>query len=149
MAPRVVSWRRCRSLALRWALLLLALLPASTPARAGVVVIGHASLPRLDDGLVQKIYSGKVIEVAGVGVTAVNLRSGSAARGAFLQTYLAQDEEKYTAYWTVRRYIGKGVPPRELASGADVVNFVQNTPGAIGYVDDSDLKPGLNILLRK
>jgi ABC-type phosphate transport system substrate-binding protein len=143
----IPSLRRLRPAC--WLALLLALLSALAPARAGVVVIGHASLPRLDDGMVQKIYSGKVIEVGGVNVTAVNLRSGSTARNHFLQTYLVLDEEKYTAYWTVRRYIGKGVPPRELGSGAEVVSFVQTTPGAIGYVDDSDLKPGLNVLLRK
>ncbi|MES2264426.1 MAG: hypothetical protein V4724_38495 [Pseudomonadota bacterium] len=133
----------------RRAMWLPALLLAAAPACAGVVVIGHAGVPRLDDGTVQKIYSGKVVEVAGLGVTAVNQRSGSAARGQFLQMYLNQDEEKYTAYWTVRRYIGKGTPPRELATGADVINFVQGTPGAIGYVDDGELKPGVNVLLRK
>ena len=127
----------------------LPMLLAGANAYAGVIVIGHASLPRLDDSTVQKIYSGKVIEVAGVSVSAVNARSGSALRGQFLQTYLNQDEEKYTAYWTVRRYIGKGVPPPELASGAEVINFVQGTPGAIGYIEDSELKPGLNVLLRK
>lgn len=134
----------------RWRLpAALALALAVPLASAGVVVIGNGNLPRLDDAQVQKIYSGKVVEVAGVTVAAVNLRSGNTVRAHFLQTYLNQDEEKYTAYWTVRRYIGKGTPPRELANGAEVVNFVQSTPGAIGYVEDSDLKPGLNILLRK
>ncbi|MFC0170199.1 hypothetical protein ACFFKC_19180 [Pseudoduganella danionis] len=127
----------------------IALAAAAPLALAGVVVIGNGNLPRLDDAQVQKIYSGKVVEVAGVTVAAVNLRSGNTVRAHFLQTYLNQDEEKYTAYWTVRRYIGKGTPPRELASGAEVVSFVQSTPGAIGYVEDADLKPGLNILLRK
>lgn len=122
---------------------------ASLHASAGVVVIGHAGVPRLDDGAVRKIYTGKVVEVGGVSVAAVHLRSGSAQRNQFLQSYLDQDEEKYTAYWTVRRYIGKGVPPRELASSAEVISFVQGTPGALGYIDESALKPGLNVLLRK
>lgn len=144
MARRIVQnrWRLAASL-------LVASTFAAPLALAGVVVIGNGNLPRLDDVQVQKIYSGKVVEVAGVTVAAVNLRSGNTVRAHFLQTYLNQDEEKYTAYWTVRRYIGKGTPPRELASGAEVVNFVQSTPGAIGYVEDADLKPGLNILLRK
>lgn len=118
-------------------------------ASAGVLLIGHPGMPRLDDGTVQKIYSGKVVEVGGVNVMAVNARSGSTLRSQFLQTYLNQDEEKYTAYWTVRRYIGKGSPPRELPSGAEIINFVQGTPGAIGYIDEADLRPGLNVLLRK
>lgn len=128
----------------------LALLLAGSPAQASnVVVIGHASLSRLDAGTVQKVFTGKAIEVGGVAVTAVNASTGSNVRNRFLQTFLSQDEEKYTAYWTVRRYIGKGAPPKELNSSAEVINFVQSTPGAIGYIDEGDLKPGLNVLLRK
>lgn len=131
-------------------LLPLAWLLASGPTLASnIVVIGNANLSKLDAGTVQKVFTGKAIEVGGVAVTAVNANSGSNVRGRFLQTFLNQDEEKYTAYWTVRRYIGKGAPPKELATSTEVINFVQNTPGAIGYIDEADLKPGLNVLLRK
>ena len=36
---------------------------------------------------------------------------------------LSRDEARYTAYWTVRRYVGKGVPPLEVASTADVIRL--------------------------
>lgn len=134
-------------LALRAALLALACWAG--PAAAGVVVVGHATLGKVDGATVQKIFLGKVIEVAGVGVTAVNAQAGSTLRERFLRTYLEQDEEKYTSYWTVRRYIGKGAPPRELAGAAEVIQFVQGTPGAIGYVDEAELRPGVHVLLRK
>jgi hypothetical protein len=29
-----------------------------------------------------------------------------------------------------------------------VINFVNATPGAIGYIDEADLQPGVNVLLR-
>lgn len=106
-------------------------------------------MPKLDSETVQKVYSGKMIEIGGISITAVHANVGSALRIRFLQSYLNQDEEKYTAYWTVRRYIGKGIPPKELSTGADIINFVQSTPGAVGYVDEADLRPGLNVLLRK
>ena len=136
--------------AIRNALLALILVPGARPVSGGVVVIGHPSLPnKLDGPTVQKIFTGKVIEVGGVGVTAVNANLGSAVRNQFLQEFLHQDEDKYTAYWTVRRYIGKGVPPREMKTSADIINFVTSTPGAVGYIDESDVKPGLNVLLQK
>jgi hypothetical protein len=112
-----------------------------------VVIIGHASVNRLDTTTVQRIFTGKVIEVDGTHVTAVNLKSGT-LRDRFLQRYLNQDDDKYIAYWTVRRFIGKGIPPRELSSAAEVIDFVQNTPGAIGYIDENELKPGLNVVSR-
>ena len=42
----------------------------------------------------------------------MNLKSGVRLRGQFLADLLGMDEERYVAYWTVRRYIGKGAPPR-------------------------------------
>ena len=78
----------------------------------------------------------------------VNASRGSSVRDRFLQDYLHQDEDKYTAYWTVRRYIGKGASPRELSSSADVIKYVNSTPGAIGYIDEADVPPGVHVLLK-
>jgi ABC-type phosphate transport system substrate-binding protein len=135
-------------IAVRTLLLALGSLAGSSNAADGIVVIGHANVHRLDALTVARIYTGKVIEVDGVSVTAINANSGSAVRNRFLRLYLNQDEEKYTAYWTVRRYLGKGASPRELARSADVINYVNSTPGAIGYIDEADLQAGLNVLLR-
>ena len=133
---------------LRTLLLALASAASDPSLSAGVVVIGHPGVKRLDTSTLAKIYTGKVIEVDGIAVTAVNANSGSAVRGRFLQSFLNQDEDKYTAYWTVRRYIGKGASPRELGKSSDVINFVNSTPGAIGYIDEADVQPGMNILLK-
>ena len=116
---------------IRTLLVALAGMASELNAAGGVVVIGHATLTRVDVATLEKIYTGKVIEVDGIPVKPVNANSGSAVRNRFLQIYLNEDEDKYTAYWTVRRYIGKGVSPRELTSSADVINFVKSTPGAI------------------
>jgi hypothetical protein len=121
---------------------------ANANAAGGVVVIGHAGLSSADPSTVEKIYTGKIIEINGTPVTAVNVSSGNALRSRFLQTYLHQDEDKYTAYWVVRRYIGKGASPRELSSSAEVIQFVSSTPGGIGYISEDELRPGLNVLLK-
>lgn len=119
-------------------------------AHAGeIVVIGNSNVPKMDAATIQKVYTGKFISVAGVGVTPVGTKPGNATRNRFLQEFLNQDEDKYTAYWTVRRYIGKGAPPTELASAADVINYVQSTPGALGYIDESELRQGMNVVARR
>ena len=119
-------------------------------AHAGeIVVIGNSNVPKMDAAIIQKIYTGKIISVSGINVTPVGVKPGTSARNLFLQGFLNQDEEKYTAYWTVRRYIGKGAPPAELASDADVIKYVQSTPGAVGYIDEAELKPGMNVIARR
>jgi len=135
---------------MRTTLLLLTLVTLLFDLRAAdeVVVIGHASIKKLTMTTVARIYTGRVIEVDGVSVTAVNANVGNPLREHFLRIYLGQNEDKYTAYWTVRRYIGKGASPREFGNSNDIINFVTTTPGAIGYIKESDIRPGLNVLLR-
>ena len=114
----------------------------------GVAVIGHPGLASLDPDMIAKIYLGKVIQVDGVPVIPVNATSGSGIRGRFLQGFLNEDEYKYQAYWTDRRYSGKGASPREFASSIDIIRFVRSTPGAIGYVDEADVPPDVNVLMK-
>lgn len=129
-------------------LLLSCALCLALPATADVVVVGNANLPKLDAETLNKIYTGRVIQVGGVSVVPVNLKPGNKLRGQFLNELLNSDDERYIAYWTVRRYIGKGVPPREMDNG-ELLGFIQSTPGALGYVDGSEVKPGMNVLLKR
>lgn len=133
---------------LRTFLLSLGLAGALAPALAGVVVVAHPGVRKLDATTVQRIYTGKVVELGGQPVLPVNLVPSHLLRQRFLADYLQQDEQRYLAYWTVRRYVGKGVPPREFSSSSEVIFYVLNTPGGIGYVDESDVPPGVNVVLR-
>ncbi|MDX8379670.1 MAG: hypothetical protein R8K48_06450 [Gallionella sp.] len=119
---------------------------AMSDALAGeVVVIGDAHLGKLDVATVQKLFTGKLIQVNGINVTTVNRVPGP-LRERFLRTYLHISEGKYTAYWAKRLFVGKGAPPRELSSETDVIQFVKSTPGAIGYIDEADIVPEVSIL---
>jgi len=128
---------------------MLCYLLASHAFADAVVVIGHPQLPKLDSVTIQKLFTGKIIKIDGTSVTVVNAAPAAAVRARFLQMFLNQDEEKYVAYWTVRKFIGKGIPPLDLESPAEIIRFVQSHPGGIGYVDSADLQPGLNVLHRK
>ncbi len=115
----------------------------------GVAVIANAPLRGVDADTLRRIYSGRIVELDGLPLHPVQLVGGHPLRQRFLASVLQQKDEDYVAYWTVRRYIGKGTPPRELAATADVLAFVQRTPGAIGYVDAAELRPGQAVLLRR
>ena len=39
-----------------------------------------------------------------------------------------------SAYWQQMIFAGKGIPPPEKSNDADIVAYVRDTPGAIGYV---------------
>ncbi len=128
-------------------LLLMAASPFAT-AHDGtaLVVIAHPTVGRVDAPTLQRLYTGRAIEASGTLVTVVNLSPGHPLRERFLAQGLAQDNEKYVAYWTVRRHIGKGVPPREFKTPAEVIEFVQATPGGMGYIPASEWRQGMNVV---
>ncbi len=113
-----------------------------------IVVIAHVGVEGVDATTLQRLYTGRAIEIAGVPVMAVNLPSGDPVRERFLRLVLDEQDDHYAAYWTVRRHVGKGVPPRELKSAAEVIGFVRSTPGGVGYIAASDLRPGINVIFR-
>ena len=135
-------------LAVRTISLMLASAVGCLHAADGVVVIGHANMRPLDKQTVEKIYTGKNIKVGDILVTAVNADVGSTIRERFLKTIIEKEEDSYTGRWLVMRTKGLGKPPQELPNAAAIINFVTTTPGAIGYISESDVRPGLNIVFR-
>ena len=66
-----------------------------------------------------------------------------------MEEYLTEGDDKFVVRWTLRRYIGRGTPPREFATVEEQLEFIRATPGAIGYVDDTiDIQPGLRLLFK-
>lgn len=116
---------------------------------AGIVVIAHPTVHKMDLATVQRIFMGKAIEVDGVRVSPANGAATMPSRQRFLAQYLQTNEDQYVAYWTVRRYVGKGTPPHEVRQTAEMIDYVSKTPGAVGYLDESELPPGMNVVLRK
>ena len=117
-------------------------------AQAAVVVVAHAGMRKLDVATVERIYSGKVVELDGQPVVPVNLPPQHPLRQRFLKDFMQRDEPSYLAYWTVRRYVGKGAPPKEVGSVSEVLMHVMQNPGAMGYLDEAEVPPGVNVVAR-
>lgn len=116
---------------------------------AGFVIVTHPGVGKVDAATLQRLYTGRAIEVAGQPVTVVNLAPGAPARERFLEQVVGLDNDRYVAYWTVRRHVGKGVPPREFRTPAALLEHVRNTPGAIGYLPPAEVKAGVNVVMVK
>lgn len=118
-------------------------------ARAGeIVIVAHPSVPRLDRQTVARIYTGKVVELDGLRVCPIDLPVGDPTRTRFLTRWVNKDDANYVAYWTVRRYVGKGSPPVVAHGIAEMQGIIAERPGCIGYADEAELKPGTHIVGR-
>ena len=63
----------------------------------------------------------------------VTLKSGPAHEG-FMKTYLQKTPSQFQRYFRTLVFTGKGKAPRSFSTEAEVVSFVSNTGGAIGYI---------------
>lgn len=70
----------------------------------------------------------------GRGALPVDLGENAPARRAFSKVVLERDVSAVRAYWQQQIFSGRGVPPVEKGSDADVLAYVRANPGAVGYV---------------
>jgi ABC-type phosphate transport system substrate-binding protein len=66
----------------------------------------------------------------------IDLSGRFPARGKFTHDVLRKTSSQLRSYWSQQIFSGKGVPPPEVDSVADVIGYVLANPGAIGYLPD-------------
>lgn len=133
----------------RFLITLLMCLPNVGLPEEALAFIGNGNLPKAESSILQRLYTGRAVSIGGQVAIPVNYPVGHPLRERFLSLILGQNEEQYTGYWLVRRYVGKGAPPAEFSDVDAVVAYVQATPGAVGYVPLSKVPPGGNVIFRR
>jgi len=118
---------------------------APAPPEAGasdaptVVVIVHPanSVTRLDRKFITNAFLKKKTRWSDdTPIRPVDLGPSSAVRREFSATILGRSVAKVRRFWSQVVFSGRGVPPPEFGSEADVVEYVTTHEGAIGYVSD-------------
>ncbi len=64
----------------------------------------------------------------------IDLSTKHAVREQFTREVIRKSPSQLRTYWNQQVFSGKGVPPPEASSTADVVAYVLANPGAVGYV---------------
>lgn len=103
---------------------------------AEVEVIVHPSNgAALDKDSIQRIYLGKTRAFPGGGeAVAISMKEGTAAEGDFTKNVLGKSPKQLKAYWAKMVFTGKGTPPRQIDSAAEMVNLISANPNLIGFV---------------
>lgn len=124
------------------------LLAASCSAFAELtIVVNPANANELDAKKVQRIFLGKDKKFPdGSEVLAVNLSADSATRNSFDENVLGRNSSQVSAYWSKLVFTGKGIPPKEVNTDAEVIDLVSKNPSVIGYVDSSALTDAVKVI---
>ncbi len=130
--------------------LLIAGLVLSPLAQAEVAVIVHPSnAATLDADAVSKLYLGREKSFPG-GAAAVPLALGddAAATAEFNDKILKKPSSQLKAYWSKLIFTGKGTPPKEIASDAEMVKLISSNPNMIGFVDAKAVDGSVKVVLK-
>ncbi len=67
----------------------------------------------------------------------IDLDGGSSTRESFSRAVHGRSVSSIKSYWQRQIFSGREVPPPEVGNDADVIAYVSNRPGAIGYISAS------------
>ena len=123
------------------------LLPATLDAAIAVVVHPSNQTSLTQDELV-RLYTGKLSAFPdGSSAVPVNLADAAPLRADFDQKALGRSSSQIKAYWSKLVFTGKGTPPKEVDSEAEMIKLVSSNPNILGYVSSSADVSGVKVLL--
>ena len=117
---------------------LLALYGAASSAELVVVANPRSGVDRLTRDEVINIFLGRFRQLPSQ-VTAhpADLPASQIEKANFYRLLVDKDLGEINSYWARLVFAGRTVPPRQTTGNEDLLSFVANTPGAVGYVDRS------------
>lgn len=119
---------------------LLAPLPAW--AATAVIVSPKSPLSHLAAEQAAQIFLGKSAQL-----TPVDLADSSATRNEFYQKVAGKNQDQMKAIWSKIVFTGRGFPPKEYNSYAEVKRVVAADAGAIGYIDKAAVDDTVKVIL--
>jgi len=123
---------------------------ASANASAELVVIVNPknALSALTSEQVANIYLGKTNAFPdGSSLAAADLSEGAPHRDEFYATVTDRTAPQVKAVRARLIFTGKGTPPREFGTAADVKHYVASNPSAVGYIEKSALDSTVKAVL--
>lgn len=116
-------------------------------------VIVHVSNPatQLATEDISNMFLKKVKQwkESGETVLPIDLVEDSPIRAQFSERIHGRKISAIKAYWQKQVFSGRGVPPEEKKSEDEVLKYVSENPGAIGYIAASTLIDAYNVKILK
>jgi len=120
----------------------------SMTAQAQVVVIAGKSVGDMSKDQVSDIFLGKSTAVPGGGAAVpVDQPESSPLRDEFYSKVTGKSAAQAKSLWAKLAFTGKGTPPKEVGSSAEVKKTVAGTPGAIGYIEKAAVDDSVKVVL--
>jgi ABC-type phosphate transport system substrate-binding protein len=128
--------------------LVLALFAFAAQAQVAVIVNPKSAAASMTADQVAGIFLGKTATLpSGATAAPADQAEGSAVREQFYTKVAGKQAAQVKAAWSRLVFSGKGTPPKELGSSAEVKKFVAANPDAIGYIEKSAVDGSVKAVL--
>lgn len=120
----------------------------SAAAIAGelVIVNSSVSVTALDLDALKNIYLGNKAQWSdGTKIIPVMLERGP-VHESFVKNVVGKSLAQFSSHWQQAIFTGKGQPPKSFATEAELVSYVAQTKGAIGYIGPSTDHGGVKVV---
>ncbi len=116
---------------------------ALCPARAELALIVNPNNPatRMFPSQAAQFFLG-----TSVMFQPIEQAEGSAIRAEFCKKVLEKEPAQVQAIWSKIVFTGKGKPPREFKTSAEVKKAVSETQNAIGYIEKSAVDDSVKVV---
>ncbi len=130
----------------KYLLVPMALFSLSVVAEVAIVV--HPSnAATLNPEAIAQIYLGRSKSFPdGKAALPLGQAEGSKTTEQFNQKVLNKSGSQIKAYWSKLVFTGKGTPPKEINSDAEMLDLVSQNPSVIGYVDKASVTDKVKVL---
>lgn len=117
-------------------------------AQVTVIVNPKSAVASMTADQVSNIFLGKSNTLpSGATAAPVDQAESAAIREQFYTKVTGKQAAQVKAAWSRLVFSGKGTPPKELASSAEVKKFVASNPDAIGYVEKAAVDGSVKAVL--
>jgi len=113
-----------------------------------VIIVANGNVPvaSITETQLRDIFTGARTRFEnGPRAVPVVLRGGP-AHEVFLHRHVGDTPDEFRVRWRKAVFTGQGSMPREFATEAELLNYVESTPGAIGYVSRMQGTAGVKTL---
>ena len=114
----------------------------------GVVIIANASVGEgeLPQKVLQDMFLGDRSRWGDDQRVVIATQKGGGVHEMFLEGVMRKTGSQFSTYWKKQVFTGKGKMPPALAGDGEMVEFVQATQGAIGYVGAVPARDGVKVI---
>jgi len=136
---------------LKTLLLLSVMLSSFSPlamAEGYSVIVHPSNSAEFDKGTVERIFLSKEKTFTnGQQAVPIEIQQPSTHRDYFQETIIRKTDSQVRSYWAMLMFSGKGTPPKEVASEAEVLELISKNPNTLGYIPSDMVTADVKVVL--